>query len=221
MTPALAADPAYAFGVHIVFLGGFHDSYGYSGAREAQRRMADKKPVFFYIRMLAGLLGHGRLARRFGDAEEQKAAEEAFQKVAALALSQKSAPYLWSDPYLVPEIGRLLRDHAGPWLDTLAGSPNSCVVQAREWDGKPVPGNQDRQVINPHTWYHAWGGQGEGIRPRTVLGAYLVHAYLFRTPAERLAELRDIPWCPADPYYARKLVAAIEAAGKAGWVRRS
>lgn len=33
--------------------------------------------------------------------------------------------------------------------------------------------------------------------------------------------MRDIPWCPADLYYARKLVAAIEAAGKAGWVRRS
>lgn len=163
MTPALAADPAYALGVYTALLGGFHDNYGYFGAREAQRRMADKKPVFFCIRMLAGLLGHCRLARRFGDAGEQKAAEEAFQKVAALALSQKSAPCHWSDPYLVPEIGRLLRDHAGPWLDTLAKWPNSGIVQAHDWDGKPVPGNKDMQVINPHTWYHARGGQVAAI----------------------------------------------------------
>ncbi len=219
LTQALIADPEYNFGVYDSLLFGFHDNYGYDGARKARGRMAEKKPVFFYVRILAGLIGHFRLARQFGDATEQKASEETFRKVADLTLSQRSAPYLWSDHYLVPEIGRLLRDQAAPWLDALSRNPNSCVVQARDWGGKPIEGKKDKQVINPHTWYHAWGGQGEGVRPRTVLGAFLVHAYLFQAPAEKLANLRDIPWCKADPYHARKLVAIIEAEEKTGWTR--
>ena len=77
--------------------------------------------------------------------------------------------------------------------------------------GELVEGRHDYRAINPHTWYHAWGGRGEGVRPRTVMGAFLVHAWLFNAPPQRIAETRDIPWCRADLYYLRKLVVAIEA----------
>ena len=56
------------------------------------------------------------------------------------------------------------------------------------------------------------------MRPRTVLGAFLVNAYLWRAPAGKIAETIDIPWCRADLYHVMKLVVAIQAAEGAQWV---
>jgi hypothetical protein len=71
--------------------------------------------------------------------------------------------------------------------------------------------------MNPYTWFHAGGGQGEGIRPRTVHGAFLANTYLLGAPAEKVAETVDVPWCKADLTYAAKLIVAIQAAEKAEW----
>lgn len=39
---------------------------------------------------------------------------------ATMTLEKKSAPCLWSDRPLTPEVGRLIRDAGGPWLAGLA-----------------------------------------------------------------------------------------------------
>ena len=209
LTAALAADPAYCFRVYRALIAGYQDNYWEHLARQAQERMEKGKPVFFYVRVLTALLGHYRLAKHYGDETEAKWAEETFNQVAALTLSQQAAPYLWSDHYLTPEIARLLRDHAGAWLDKLKKTPNIGAQPAYDWSRKLVPGAVDKVVINPFTHLYAWGGQGEGIRPRTVLAAFLVNAWLFNASADEAAATRDIPWCKADLYYVRKLVAAI------------
>ena len=218
LTAATAADKEYRFNVYEGLLSGCQDNYGYHGARAAAKRMRNKAPVFFYVRYLSALTGYWRLAKHFDDGAEADWAKRTFARVAAAAVGDKSAPYLWSDPYLAPEVGRLIRDAAAGWLDELARLPNVGNLPATDWGGKVVPGKRDFRVVNPHTWYHAWGGQGEGVRPQSVMGVYLAHAYLFRTPPDKLAEFRDIPWSKADLYYLRKLVVAIQTADKAPWV---
>ncbi|HEV7402976.1 MAG TPA: hypothetical protein VGO11_08625 [Chthoniobacteraceae bacterium] len=205
LTPAVAADPAYRFTVYESLLSGQQDNYGYTGAREAQRRMQKGKPVFLYVKMLAALIGHYRLAGHFGDDAERDWARANFDRIAALALNQRSAPYLWCDESLTPELAQLLRDHAGAWLDELARTPSVGNLPATDWNENVISGRRDQRAINPYTWFQAWGGQGEGIRPRTVMAAFLVHATLFNAPRERVVQTRDIPWCKADLYYLRKL----------------
>jgi hypothetical protein len=217
LTAADLADPEYRFAVYQALLAGFQDNYWYRGAQRARQRMEKDKPVFFYGKALASLIGHHRLARHFGRPEEAEWARQTFDRVAAMTLGHKSAPYLWSDPALSPEVGRLIRDAAGDWLDALARTPNVGNLPATDWDQKPVPGKRDYYVMNPYTWFHAWGGQGEGIRPRTVLGAYLAQAHLWATPAGRLARFRDVPWCKADLTYAAKLATAIRAEEQVQW----
>jgi hypothetical protein len=219
LTAAVAGDPEYRFGVYQALLAGCQDNYGYRGARAARQRMEKDKPVFFYVKQLSALLGYHRLALHFAQPDEAAGARGAFDHVAALALEQQAAPCLWSDPDLCPEVARLLRDAAGPWLDELAKTPNVGDLPAVDWNNKVVPGKRDNYVMNPYTWYHAWGGQGEGIRPRTVLGAFLAHARLFNAPAATVRQTLDIPWCQADLYYALKLVAALQAAEPAQWVK--
>ena len=217
LTAAGSADPEYRFVVYESMISGFQDNYGYGGAREAQRRMEKDKPVFFYVKNLSALIGYYRLASHFGDQAEMKWAQESFTRLAGVALSQKSAPFLWSDPYLVPELGRLFRDNAGKWLDELSKTANVGDLPASDWNNKLVAGKREKRVVNPYTWFQAWGGQGEGVRPRTVMGAFLVNAWLFNAPAEQVAQTRDIPWSKADLYYLRKLVVATQVAEKAGW----
>jgi hypothetical protein len=211
LTPALAADPAYRFTVYESLISGHQDNYGYQGAIEARQRMQKGKPVFFYIENLSALIGYHRLAKHFGDDDERDWAAANFNRIASLALSQKAAPYLWCDDHHVPEIARLLRDHAGPWLDQLAKTHPVANLPAVDWDNNLVPNRRDNRVINPHTWYQAWGGQGEGVRPRTVMAAFLVNATLFNAPKKRVSETRDIPWCKADLYYLRKLATELAA----------
>jgi len=211
LTAALSADATYRFRVYRALIAGYQDNYWEHPAREAQERVEKGKPVFFYVRMLTGLIGHYRLAKHFTDDAEAKWAEETFNKVAAITLGQQAAPFVWSDHYLVPDVARLLRDHAGAWLDEVKKTPNVGDLPAYDWSHKLVPGGVEKLVINPFTHLYAWGGQGEGIRPRTVLAAFLVNAWLFNAPADIVAETRDIPWCKADLYHVRKLVAAIRA----------
>jgi len=219
LTGADAADPAYRFLVLEALLSGQGDDYGYRGARRLKEWTAEKRPVFPCAKALSSLVGYRRLAERYGDGDEARWAEEAFHRIAARALGDRAAPFLWSDPDLAPEVGRLIRHHAGAWLDGLAAAPNGADLPGYDWNGKRVEGVRLRRVFDPHTALHAWGGQGEGVRPRTVMGAFLVEALLFRAPVDRLRERRDIPWCRADLYYIRKLVTCIEAAEGAGWSR--
>jgi hypothetical protein len=212
-TEAVAADPVYRFTVYESLISGNQDNYGYTGAREAQRRMEKGKPVFYYVKYLAALIGHYRLARHFGDRAETVWAFYRFDRTASLALDQRAAPYLWCDEYLTPELAQLFRDSAGAWLDELARTPSVGNLPASDWSGNIVPGRRDQRAINPYTWFHAWGGQGEGIRPRTVMAAFLVNAILFNAPAEKVAQTRDIPWCKADLYYLRKLVVEMQSRG--------
>jgi hypothetical protein len=219
LTVALAQDPEYRFKVYQALLAGFQDNYWYRGAQEARQRVPKDRPVFFYVKQLSALLGYYRLARHFGDQAEAAWARDAFERVASLALTQRSAPFLWSDPSLCPEFSRLLRDAAGSWLDELSRTPNVGNLPAVDWDNKIVPSRRDYYAMNPFTWYHAWGGQGEGIRPRTVMGAFLVNALLFHPSAEDVARTLDVPWCKADLYYARKLVTTIQVTERARWVQ--
>jgi len=218
LTTSQLRDPEYRFTVYQSLLAGFQDNYGYRGAQEARRRMEKDQPVFFYVQHLSALIGYYRLACHFGQQDEADWAWHAFDRIATMTLAQKSAPHLWSDPFLYPEVGRLIRDAAGPWLDELARTANVGNLPAVDWNGQIVVGRRDNYVMNPYTWYHAWGGQGEGVRPRTVMGAFLVHAYLFNVPAPRVVQTLDIPWCRADLYYARKLVVAIQAIEGCEWV---
>jgi hypothetical protein len=211
LTKTLTDNLEYRFTVYESLISGYQDNYDYHGAREAKRRMQKGKPVFFYVENLSALIGYYRLAKHFNDDAERDWARANFDRIAALALSQKSAPYLWCDEYLVPETARLLRDHAGQWLDELAKTPAVGNLPAVDWDNNLVPNRRDNRVINPHTWYHAWGGQGEGLRPRTVMAAFLVNATLFNAPKARISQTRDIPWCKADLYYLRKLTTELAA----------
>jgi len=217
LTVADIKDPEYRFRVYQALLAGCQDNYWYRGAAEARERIVKGKPVFFYVRTLSALVGYYRMAEHFGQPDEAQWARRTFDDMAAMALGQRSAPYLWSDPCLCPEVGRLIRDAAGAWLDELAKTPNVGELPATDWSHKIVRGRRDYYVMNPYTWYHAWGGQGEGIRSRTVMGAFLAHARLMNATAADVSRALDIPWCKADLYYASKLVVLIQAQEKTPW----
>ena len=154
LTAQAAADPQYRSRIYESLFSGYQDNYGYHGAADAQGRMQKGKPVFFYIRQLAGLIGHYRLAKHFGDEADATWARQTFETVAAMTLSQKSSPFLWSDPYLTPEVTRLLRDHAGAFLDALAksrsvgGLPGRGLGQPRGGGPQRLPRHESPYVVS-------------------------------------------------------------------------
>jgi hypothetical protein len=219
LTAPILADPTFRLQVYESMLSGYLDHYHYWGRGEAERRMAkradnvfmyDQSAVFFYVKWLRSLIGYCRLARHYGDLAEAQWAEGHFADIATMLLSDKSAPFLWCDDALTPEIARLLRDGAGAWLDELATTPNVGQVPAVDWSKNVVPGVVKQRVINPYTWFYAWGNHGEGVHPRTVFAAYLAHAWLLGASNEDLDTYLDIPWCQADLYHLRKLVVLAE-----------
>ncbi len=210
----LLADQTFRLNIYESMLSGYLDHYHYHARSEAEARMGskgkdvfmyDQSPVFFYVKWLAALSGYYRLARHYNDVEEAKWAKNAFIKTAKRLISDKAAPYLWCDDAMTPEISSLLRKSAGKWLDEIAKTPNIGVVPATDWDKKVVPGVVKKRVINPHTWFYAWGNHGEGVHPRTVFAAYLAHAWLLGASDSELEKYLDIPWCSADLYQLRKL----------------
>jgi len=83
------------------------------------------------------------MARHFGDEAEAAWAKQMFERVAQMTLAHRSAPFLWSDPYLTPEVARMLRDHAGAWLDELSRLSSVGILPAYDWDRRLVEGRHD------------------------------------------------------------------------------
>lgn len=130
------------------------------------------------------------------------------------ALTNRTAPFYWSSPWLVPEVGRMIRDHAAFALDVLKLRPNVLAGTAKDGFANDGPWHV---VHDPHHWFLAHAGSNGAVPPCSPMSGFLVRAYLFQAPAERLDDWTDIPWCQADYWHIQKCAVAINAYGKAGW----
>jgi hypothetical protein len=95
---------------------------------------------------------------------------------------------------LVPEIGRILSEHAGQQL-------------------RQNLGDIDRELP---VWYQAWGerligGENYVSPPHLSHGVLLAMAYSGYCRSEELARYLDQPWCRADLAYIDKLTALLWA----------
>jgi hypothetical protein len=169
---------------------------------------------FQHVKALSALLAYGRLARRLDEPAEEAWARERFEFVARQALRLKTAPHYWASPWLVPEVARMLRDHAGAYLDRVEALPSVLVGAAA--DGFASDGPWYR-VYDSHQWFTAHAGSNGACPPGTAMSGFLAQAWLCRAPAEKLDDWTDIPWCQADYWYIQKCAVAIDAYGGAGW----
>ncbi|MBE3070267.1 MAG: hypothetical protein IMZ66_08530, partial [Planctomycetes bacterium] len=126
----------------------------------------------------------------------------------------RTAPFYWASPDLVPEVARMIRDHAGPYLDKVMARPSVLVGTAK--DGFPNDGPWYR-VIDTQHWHVAHAGSNGAGPPGAAMSGFLAQAWLCGAPAVRIDDWTDVPWCQADYWYVEKCAAAVNAYGKAGW----
>jgi hypothetical protein len=98
---------------------------------------------------------------------------------------------------LVPELGRMLADHAS---DALSRNLQDL----------------DRQLP---VWHQAWGerligGENYTNSPSVARALFAATAYGTHAGPAVLARCLDQPWCRADLYYVEKLTGALEAEGR-------
>lgn len=171
---------------------------------------------FGYTKLLSALIGYGRIADELGHPAEARWARERFEHVARQALTYRTAPYYWSSPWLVPEVARMLRDHAGEFLVKV--EKTSPVLVGSKEDGFENEGPHYRVFDTNHWWVNHLGSNG-AVPPCSVMSGFLVRALLWEVDAKALDEATDIPWCQADYWYIQKCATAIAAYEKPGWTK--
>lgn len=185
-------------------LDGFRDSFSRPPQFDPDGR--DGNAVEDLNRRIAGVIGYVRIAdkaRRPGDVKmalnrlAELAAGRVHFELADPRLLAKRSHHATFPRYqqLVPEIGRLLADHAGGQL-----AANLADL--------------DRELP---VWYQAWGerligGENYVNPPGLARGTFLAMAYAGGAKPRQLARYLDQPWCRADLYYIEKLTAVLRAA---------
>lgn len=212
LTAEVAGSDRYRHELMRFLLTGTHGFYGNNPPRD--EHTINVFAQFGYTKLLSALIGYGRIAEHLGHDDEAAWARQTFECVAEQTLRYQTAPMYWSSPWLTPEVARMLRDHAGDWLDELAGTPN--VFVGDESDGFANEGPWYR-VIDAHHWYVTHLGSNGSVTPDSPMSGFLVQAWLFNAPAEDLDTWTDTPWCQADYWYIQKCAVAIIAYGQAGW----
>jgi len=213
LTAEAAADRRYQHALRRRLYNGTYIYYENPWPEDESDRHLFKQ--FQYVKVLSALLAYGRIARRMNDPAEEAWARERFEFVARQALGLRTAPAYWASPWLVPEVARMLRDHAGPYLDTVKAQPSVLVGTTKE--GFPSDGPW-YQVFDSRHWFTAHAGTSGACPPGTAMSGFLAQAWLCRATPEQLDDWTDIPWCQADYWYIQKCAVAINAYGGAGWV---
>jgi hypothetical protein len=214
LTEAIATSDRYQHRLYLYLLNGTHGYYENYWPGDEQDISAFKQ--FSYTKVLSALIGYGRMARKMGEPDEAGWAKERFAFVAGQALSTKTAPFYWSSPWLTPEVARMLRDHAGAYLDQIKTRSN--VLVGTKKDGFPNDGPW-YDVIDAQHWHLAHLGSNGAFPPCAAMSGFGVQALLFNAPAEKLDGWTDIPWCQADYWYVQKCALAIHAYNRAGWTK--
>ncbi len=169
---------------------------------------------FGYTKLLSGLIGYARLAEHFGEPEEARWARQKFEHVAGQTLSWRTAPMYWSSPWLVPEVARLIDDHAGEWAGEILARSN--IYKGTDKDGFETPGPHYR-VIDPHHWYVTHLGSNGAQLPCGPMSGFLVRAYFTEPTDKQIATWVDIPWAQADYWFIQKCAVALDRIGRGGW----
>jgi len=214
LTAAIARSRRYRHGLLRYLYVGTHGFYGNAWPRDEHSISVFAQ--FGYVKLLSALIGYGRIAERMGHADEARWAKEKFDLVARQALTYRTAPYYWSSPWLTPEVGRLLRDNAGEYLDEVKKQPNVLAGTKDDGFGHEGPWYV---VIDPHHWYTTHAGSNGAAPPCSPMSGFLAQAYLMGAPPEKLDDWTDIPLCQADYWYVQKCAVAITAYGAAKWER--
>lgn len=213
LTAGLAEDKEYLHYLLRFFLVGTHGFYGNSPPRDQHINVFKQ---YSYPKILSALIGYGRMARKVGDGAEEKWAKDAFNIVARQALTYRTSPAYWSSPWLTPEVGRMLRDSAGGFIDKVKATPN-VFKGTYERNGREV--GPRYLVWDPHHWYVQHLGSHGSVPPCSAMSGFLVQAYLFKTRPEKLDDWTDVPLCQADYWYVQKCAVAINAYERAGWTK--
>lgn len=194
-----------------------------AGDGEAARRAADEAKRLMNIR-LALLRDDGAKLRGFeqsGIPAKYRAEEKGshlFRRSSTGHGGQGNRVLQFRD--MVPEVARLLKENDPGTLARMTGNVDSYM-----------PG-----------WYIAWGERRMGqevphwvdgcrkfqcyvyaesfvVYPDVPHSLFMFKALIAEEPAENLDRYADVPWSTGDLFYIEKLVRAIEACGRAGWVR--
>ncbi|MBN2475592.1 MAG: PQQ-binding-like beta-propeller repeat protein [Pirellulales bacterium] len=156
-------------------------------------------------RQIAGVIGYIRIAERAGAADDVKMATNRLAdlttarvhfEIADPRLQGKREHHGTFPRYqqLVPELARMLTDHAG----------------------QPLRANLSDLRRELPLWHQAWGerligGENYISPPGLARGMFPALAYGLRAKPEELARYLDQPWCRADLYYIEKLTAALRS----------
>lgn len=197
---------------------GIHPFYhhGSPNLYEKHSLMSDDIPV----RIMAALLGYGRIAKKMGEEEEYKWAMTEFDKQAEHLLQVAGAPNYWAVTSLTPEVARLLRDNAGDYLKELAQMP-SVLVANMEIDSEQFKSEQPWVVVlETHQNHVSMLGVNGAVPPCSGMSNFLTQAWLFQRPAGELDRILDTPWCKADYWYAQKCAMVLNEMSKTAWKKQ-
>jgi len=114
------------------------------------------------------------------------------------------APSLRFLPFIVPELGRYLQDHA-----------KDDVARYLDYFGRA---HANWYLALPDT-RHTRGSEVSYMRPHTSHQLFMAHAWIAETAPERLERYIDEPWAPlGDLYYMHKLAETIKAYRGVMWL---
>jgi hypothetical protein len=181
-------------------------------------------------RTLVGCAAYARLAKRFGDAEQERVARQEAKRLGELVLAEFRRRATTAAELLSKETsggdthenqGRKLYFHLNNHKSKLAVLMDLSPELGRELAAAASSEANALRVfltmIMP-TYYlaieerNAHYGENYVDLPDSVHGLFLAHAYLWKADSATLARHADIPWCRADLYHLEKLTLAIEAA---------
>lgn len=216
LTAADLDDARYMQKLKHFWLNGTHGYYGNFNHPAWDEHTIDTLAQYGYTKLLSALIGYGRLAEHFGEADEVAWAKDRFNHVARLALTIKTAPQHWSSPWLTPEVGRLLRDNAGPLIEKVKAAPAILKLDTEVRRNQETPGPHYYVLDDEHWWTTRLGSNG-AVPPDAPMSGFLAQRYIFQASAERLDDWLDIPWVQADYWFIQKCAVTINAYENVGW----
>lgn len=213
LTRELAESERYQHELLRFMMVGWGGFYGNNSPRDEKQGVYRR---FNYPKVLSALIGYGRIAQRAGEPDEVEWAKKTFAEVAADTLRHRDVPAYWCGPWLTPEVARMLRDHAGGWIDGIKGR-NSVFVGTKK-DGFPNDGPWI-MAWDAHHWFVSGLGSQGADPPMASMAGFLVHAWLWNEPPERLDNWTDIPLCQGDYWYIQKCAVALAAYENGEWAK--
>lgn len=198
-TKAVAEDERFHFETRRIFhydVNGFYQVWPL-GDQDANCFLRFSPP-----RVLSALIAYGRLAKRFGDTDQEKWAKDTFNQVAKDSFRDMTGVLGFASAWQTPESARIFRDTAGTWYDKHI-KDHSGIFYGKKKHGYPNDGPWI-SVIDMHQAHLSRLGSLGAVPPRVAMANFLTKAWIEDVSTGELNRILDIPWAKADYWYIQK-----------------